>query len=101
MLKNNGFYLQEVAGMSWLLMRGDYPVCTSGVISNDMKNGVYVKPVRINSTGAYIWKRLEEKKDKEEIARNIEKDFGISFNEALTDVDIFLNGLISNNIMGS
>ena len=101
MLKNNGFYLREVAGMSWLLMRGDYPACQNDSTADDLKNGEYVRPVRLNSTGAYIWKQLDEKKEKEEIACNMVKDFGISYNQALTDVDVFLNGLISNNIMRS
>ena len=101
MLKNNGFYLQEVAGMSWLLMRGDYPICQNDSTADDLKNGEYVRPVRLNSTGAYIWKQLDSKVEIEEIASNMVKDFGISYNEALTDVAVFINGLTSNNIMGS
>ena len=58
MLKNNGFYLREVAGMSWLIMRGDYPACQDDSNVDELKNGEYVRPVRLNSTGAYIWKQL-------------------------------------------
>ncbi len=52
--------------MSWLIMRGDYPACQDDSNADELKNGEYVRPVRLNSTGAYIWKQLDEKKEKEE-----------------------------------
>lgn len=84
-MKNNGFYLRQVYGNSWLLMGGTYPL--------DGSEKRYVHPIRLNSTGTYIWKQIENNINIQDIARNIQNDYGISYNEAYSDVSGFVEGL--------
>lgn len=92
-MKNNGFYLRRIAGYSWLLMRGDYPVKSSDAIDN------YIYPIKLNATGAYIWEQLEMGYEIEDIAKNIQSEYGISFKEAQSDVADYVENLLEKGCL--
>jgi hypothetical protein len=83
-MKNNGFYLRRVGHEAWLMMRGD---CPDG-------GEHYIYPVKLNETGAYIWEMLDSGKSVEEIAGNMRDMYGISYDEALTDANELIQGLV-------
>lgn len=92
-MRNNGFYLRQIAGESWLLMRGDYPVKPS-----DTRDS-YIYPIKLNATGAYIWEQLEMGYGIDDIAKNIQREYGISFKEAQSDVTDYVENLLEKGCL--
>lgn len=92
-MKNNGFYLRQAADESWLLMSGEYPVNMSG------NQDIYIYPIKLNATGAYIWEQLEKGNAIDDIAKNIQSEYGISFKEARSDVVNFVDSLIKKGCL--
>lgn len=92
-MRNNGFYLRQIVGESWLLMRGDYPVKPSA------DRDSYIYPIKLNATGAYIWERLEMGYGIDDIAKNIQSEYGISFKEAQSDVTDYVESLVQKGCL--
>ena len=92
-MRNNGFYLRQVAGDSWLLMRGDYPV------NQPCAKDSYIYPIKLNATGVYIWEQLEMGYAIDDIAKNIQREYGISFKEAQSDVGDYVESLVQKGCL--
>lgn len=92
-MRNNGFYLRQVAGDSWLLMRGDYPV------NQTKTKDSYIYPIKLNATGAYIWEQIELGYAIDDIAENIQREYGISFKEAQSDVEDYVESLVQKGCL--
>ena len=75
-IKEN-FLLRTVAD-TWVVMP----------IGQDMLdfNGI----IKLNETGAFLWKKLEEGADLDSLARSLAEKYGISFEEAKADVEEYL-----------
>ena len=92
-MRNNGFYLRQVVGDSWLLMRGDYPV------NQTETKDSYIYPIELNATGAYIWEQIELGYAIDDIAENIQREYGISFKEAQSDVEDYVESLVQKGCL--
>lgn len=79
-IKNN-FLLRNVAD-SWVVMP----------IGQEMLdfNGV----IKLNETGAFLWKKLEAGADLDALARALTEEYGISFEEAKADAEEYLGKLM-------
>ena len=82
----NSFLLRSVAD-AWVVMP----------IGQEMLdfNGI----IRLNDTGAFLWRKLEAGADLDELARALVNEYGISFAEARADAEEFLNKLIKVGCM--
>ena len=83
----NGFVLTEAAGNSLVVAVGEMADKFSG----------YVK---LNSTGAFIWKQIE-KKDMSvlELAELLASEYDISLETATRDIEAFENTLVKAGIL--
>lgn len=79
-LKEN-FVLRQIVG-SWIVL----PVGAASVDFNGM--------LTLNSSGALLWKKLEEGCSREELARNLIGEYDVSYEQALADVDEFYAVLV-------
>ena len=79
------YQLRKAAGLYWLI---------------DMEQpGVpYRKPVPLNETGAQICEMVMENMNQEMIAKKLSETYGISYDEALEDVNVFLQRLSQQDI---
>ena len=79
------YQLREAAGLYWLI---------------DMEQpGVpYRRPVPLNETGAIICEMMMKSKDKEMTAKKLSEIYKIDQEEALEDIDSFLQGLAQQDI---
>jgi len=83
----NGFVLTEAAGTSLVVAVGDMADKFSGYI-------------KLNSTGAFIWKYIENRNmSVDELASLLVKEYGISEEIARRDVISFENTLLSAGIL--
>ena len=57
----------------------------------------YIKPIEINEVGADIFSKAKEGKSEEEIAEFLKEEYGIDFEEALSDVKDFIGSLNAAN----
>ena len=55
--------------------------------------------VRLNSTGAFLWEKIEKGSEKEELVSALLAQYGIDEETARKDLDGFLNILIENGIL--
>ncbi len=94
-MKNNGFYIRSVGRDSWLLSRGDYPVSS---LSDET---LYIYPVKLNETGAYIWNQLDSGHTVEETAVLVRDRYGITYEEALGDVGQLAQDFVNKGYMYS
>ena len=74
------FVLREIAG--------DY-VLIPVMKQEDEFKGI----ISLNETGAYIWKKLEENKDTDEIIKDMLDDYEVSLEQAQNNVNEFLSNL--------
>lgn len=72
-----GFVLREVCG--------DYMVVPVGAASIDFKS-----VIRLNETGAFVWRLIEEGKSENEIAEEITTTYNIDKDTARDDVQRFM-----------
>ncbi len=72
-----GFVLRESAG-GFYLLNLNHP------------EEKYIKPLKVNEMGAYIFQKLSEGKKIEDIARKIADDHSVPFEEVLSDSMSFL-----------
>lgn len=76
--ENRSFALREAAGCFWLVDTGQ-------------SGRPYRKPVKLNETGAGIWKARSEGRSPEEIASELAEPGGATAEEILEDVKEFLD----------
>lgn len=74
------YQLRKAAGAYWLL-------------AMDQSGKEYRQPIVLNESGAQIWKKLTQGETKETIAEEFEKQFSLSKEDALTDIENFLKEL--------
>lgn len=79
-MKYKDYQLRYAAGMYWLL---------------DMKQKglTYKKPLCLNEGSAYIWKRIQDGMEKEEIVKHLVQQFDVLEMEARQDVEFFFEQL--------
>ena len=83
----SGFLLKEIAG-SFVVV----PVRQDLVHFSSM--------VTINETGAFLWKLLENGSSADEMCQKLLSEYeGISKEDALNDINDFVNALKENNIL--
>lgn len=79
-MEYSDYQLRYAAGMYWLL--------------NVKQRGFdYIRPLCLNESGAYLWQMLCEGMDKMKIADRLCNEFGLECEEALKDVEDFLEQL--------
>ena len=74
------YQIREAAGLYWLL-----DMEQSGIDRQE--------PIVLNESGAYIWKQYERLGSTAAVAEVLNREFGISVEEALADVEQFLQQL--------
>lgn len=74
------FVLRDIAGDSVLI-----PVTSR----NDEFQGI----ITLNETGVFIWKRIEEGKEREEIVADLLAEYNVEEEHAVRSVDNFCNHL--------
>ena len=74
------YQLRRAAGVYWLL-------------AMNQSGKEYRKPLALNESGALIWTAIEQGKTKEVIAEEIKERFSLSKEEALADIESFLEEL--------
>lgn len=74
------YQIRKAAGLYWLL-----DMEQSGIGRQEQ--------IVLNESGAYIWKQYERLRSKAAVAEELNREFGISVEEALADVEQFLQQL--------
>ena len=74
------YQLRKAAGLYWLL-----DMEQSGVERQE--------PIALNESGAYIWKQYESLRSERAVAEALSREFGISVQEGLTDIQQFFQQL--------
>ena len=74
------YQLRRAAGVYWLL-------------AMNQSGKEYRKPLALNESGALIWTAIEQGKTKEVIAEEFKGRFSLSKEEALADIESFLEEL--------
>lgn len=82
----SGFMLREVAG--------SYVVVAVGERSNEF-NGM----INLNSTGAFLWKRVERGAEREDLLSALLEEYEVSEEQASKDVDRFIAILTENEFV--
>ena len=80
------YVLREVAGSWVVLPLGEKILNFNGMLS-------------LNKTGVLLWKALEQGGNRAELANALTENYDVSFDQALSDVDDFLNKLIQIGCM--
>lgn len=78
-IKSN-FALRSIAGTWVALPLGDATIDFTGMLT-------------LNESGVMLWRMLEEGCTREEMAEALLKEYEVEQDEALTDVDAFINKL--------
>ena len=74
------YQLRRAAGVYWLL-------------AMNQSGKEYRRPLALNESGALIWTAIEQGKTKEVIAEEFKERFSLSKEEALADIESFLEEL--------
>lgn len=83
----SGFLLKEIAGSFVVVPVGQDLVDFSSMVT-------------INETGAFLWKLIENGSSAEEMCQKLLSEYeGISKEDALNDINDFVNALKENNIL--
>ena len=83
----SGFLLKEIAGSFVVVPVGQDLVDFSSMVT-------------INETGAFLWKLLENGSSADEMCQKLLSEYeGISKEDALNDINDFVNALKENNIL--
>ena len=69
------------------------------VVAVDERAEKFNGMVRLNSTGAFLWEKIEKGSEKEELLSALLAQYGIDEETARKDLDGFLNILIENGIL--
>ncbi len=82
-----GFVLKEIADSFVVVPVGQNLIDFSSMITT-------------NETGAFLWKELQNGADKEQLLEKIMSEYeGVTKEEALSDIEEFINSLKENNIL--
>ena len=71
------FYLSEAAGLHMILNIGHPELA-------------YIEPLRINETGAFVYKLLDSGNSVDEVIKRVSSEYGISEDNAREDVTEFV-----------
>lgn len=55
--------------------------------------------IQMNHTGAFIWRKLEEEKSREELYTSYKEEFQITEEQARKDVDLFVEKLQKEGLL--
>jgi hypothetical protein len=80
----NDYLLREIAGEYMLVPLG-----------NSSLNSM----VSFNETGAFVWKKLEQGLNEEEIANALTAEYNVAYNQALEDVKQLVGYLKDNKVI--
>lgn len=80
------YQLRKAAGVYWLI-----PMNQPGI--------PYQPPIMLNEMGTIIWKKLENRRTKEEIATELCNTYDVLLKEALEDVELFCSRLSEQGIV--
>ena len=69
------------------------------VVAVDERAEEFNGMVRLNSTRAFLWEKIEKGSEKEELVSALLAQYGIDEETARKDLDGFLNILIENGIL--
>ena len=83
---NKSFILRQVAGI-WVVL----PLGAASVDFNGM--------LTLNESGAFLWKQLEEGANREDLIAAVLREYEVSHDVALADVDEFLDKLRSTGCL--
>ena len=83
---NGTFQIRDIAGEYVVLPTGDTALKFGGLIS-------------LNDVSRLIWEDLEQKKDKEKILEDILENFDVSRDQALADLDEFLDRMLQHDLL--
>lgn len=78
-IKEN-FHLRKVAGTWAVLPTGDATLDFNGILT-------------LNESGYMLWQLLEKECSREDLAKALTEEYEVSFEEALADVDAFIQKL--------
>lgn len=81
MKRKENFVLRQVVDTWIVLPLGEETANFDGMLS-------------LNESGAMLWNILKQETTREELAMELTKEYNISYQKALTDVDDFLKRLI-------
>lgn len=82
-----GFILKEMAGSYVVVPVGQNLVDFSSMITT-------------NETGAFLWEKLQSDVTKEELCKSVMQEYqGVTYEEALSDIEDFLSVLKGKNIL--
>lgn len=79
-MKDKQYRLRHAAGADW-------------IIKANQREEAYIPPVMVNECGALVFKGLEAGADMGKIAGILQEQYGISADEALEDVRLFVEQL--------
>lgn len=85
-MKRSRYLLRHAAGCYWLL-------------DVEQDGRTFCQPLPLNKTGAALWKSIESGKNREECAEQLAECYGISKEQALMDVQLFLEELKRHDVM--
>ena len=80
----NDYLLREIAGEYMLVPLG---------------NSSFNSMVSFNETGAFVWKKLEQGLNEEEIANALTVEYNVAYNQALEDVKQLVDYLKDNKVI--
>lgn len=81
-----GFVLREVAGQAIVIATGDASMHFHGMI-------------KLNDTGEFIWKALEQGNDKNEIINALTDRYDVAREQATADASRFINQMCDNGLL--
>lgn len=79
------YLLRHAAGCYWLL-------------DMEQDGRTLCRPLPLNETGAVLWRNLEKGMDRETCAEQLVDCYGITTEQALSDIQLFLEELRRNNV---
>ena len=74
------YQLRKAAGLYWLL-------------DMEQEGAERREPIVLNESGAYIWQQYRQLRSKEAVAEVLSREFGISGQEGLEDIEQFFRQL--------
>ena len=82
----NGFLLREVAG--------SYIVVATGALTKSF-GGI----IKLNETGSFLWKHMQEHTDKDALAEALTKEYDVTRELAESDVSAFVKTLLDAGVI--
>lgn len=84
-LGNKNTYIRKAGGSYWIVRTGD-----------DILE--YQNPIMLNETSATMYKLLEDGYSKADVANYMVREYDISYEEALSDTESFINMLVDSGL---